>query len=37
MCASGYGGNAGNVTVFQIGGADPIHGTEGIVQFIDGY
>ncbi|MEL7694962.1 MULTISPECIES: tail fiber domain-containing protein [Pantoea] len=32
-----YGGNAGNVTGFQIGGADPIHGTDGIVPFIDGY
>lgn len=32
-----FGGNAGNVTGFQFGGADPIHGTEGVVPFMDGY
>ncbi|EFM18627.1 hypothetical protein [Pantoea sp. aB] len=32
-----FGGNAGNVTGFQFGGADPIHGAEGVVPFMDGY
>lgn len=32
-----FGGNAGNVTGLQVGGGDPIHGTDGVVPFIDGY
>ncbi|MCG7781002.1 hypothetical protein [Lelliottia amnigena] len=32
-----YGSNAGNVAGFQIGGADPVHGTHGNVLFQDGY
>jgi hypothetical protein len=32
-----FGSNAGNVTGLQVGGGDPIHGNDGMVQFIDGY
>lgn len=32
-----FGSNAGNVTGLQVGGGDPVNGTDGLVQFIDGY